>query len=69
MKICTQIEKGERSINFNKLNDPINTVNIFFLNFQFNDTVLHYAVFHNKSEICKFLIEKGANPFQQNKVF
>ena len=68
MKICSSYEKGERSINYTKINDPINMVIYKLLNLQYNDTVLHYAVFHGKSEICEFLIEKGANAFLQNKV-
>ena len=34
---------------------------------QYDDTILHYAAFHNKYEICKYLIEKKADPNLQNK--
>lgn len=34
----------------------------------FSDTILHYAVFHNKQELCRYLISHGADPHKLNKV-
>ena len=44
---------------YNKLNDPVN---------MYEDTLLHYAVFHNREKLCKFLLKNGADPYKVNKV-
>ena len=46
--------KGE-----NKINDPVNL---------YDDTILHYAVFHNKEKLVDFLLKNNADPFKLNKV-
>lgn len=43
----------------NKINDPVNI---------YNDTILHYAVFHNKERLIDFLLKHQADPFKKNKV-
>ena len=43
----------------NKINDSVNV---------YNDTILHYAVFHNKERLIDFLLEHQADPFKKNKV-
>ena len=41
-----------------KLNEPVN---------KYEDTLLHYAVYHKREPLIKFLIQNGANPLQLNK--
>ena len=42
-----------------KINDPVNV---------FGDTILHYAVFHNKVALIDFLLSNNADPFKKNNV-
>ena len=41
-----------------KLNEPCN---------KYEDTLLHYAVYHKREPLIKFLIKNGADPFKVNK--
>ena len=42
-----------------KINEPVNV---------FGDTILHYAVFHNKVALIDFLLKNNADPFKKNNV-
>ena len=42
----------------NKINDPVNL---------YEDTILHYAVFHKRTKLIEFLLQHGANPYKSNK--
>ena len=33
----------------------------------YEDTILHYAVFHKRIKLIEFLMEKGADPNKSNK--
>ena len=41
-----------------KLNEPVN---------KYEDTILHYAVYHKREPLIKFLIKNGADPLKVNK--
>ena len=41
-----------------KLNEPVN---------KYEDTILHYAVYHKRDALIKFLIKYGADPLKVNK--
>ena len=41
-----------------KLNEPVN---------KHEDTLLHYAVYHKREQLIKFLIKNGADPNKVNK--
>ena len=41
-----------------KINQPVN---------KYEDTILHYAVYHKRQELIKFLIKYGADPLKINK--
>ena len=41
-----------------KLNEPVN---------KYEDTLLHYAVYHKREPLIKFLIKNGADPRKSNK--
>ena len=41
-----------------KLNEPVN---------KYEDTLLHYAVYHKREPLIKFLIKNGADPKKSNK--
>ena len=41
-----------------KLNEPVN---------KYEDTLLHYAVYHKREPLIKFLIKNGADPEKTNK--
>ena len=41
-----------------KLNQPVN---------KYEDTILHYAVYHKREQLIKFLIKNGADPNKINK--
>lgn len=60
---------GEKRKDYSKLNDVINMVSLtyFKANYQFEDTILHYAVFHNRVELVQYLISKGADVNKANK--
>ena len=42
----------------NRLDDPVN---------KYDDTILHYAVFHKREKLIIFLLEHGASPYIPNK--
>ena len=44
--------------NLGGINDPINL---------YEDTILHYAVFHKRTKLIKYLLKNGANPYKTNK--
>ena len=64
-KICISNEGSEKTKDYSKLNEPINMVTFNLI--QFADTILHYAVFHNKQELCKYLLTHGADFKIKNK--
>ena len=41
-----------------KLNEPVN---------KYQDTLLHYAVYHKREPLIKFLLKNGADPKKTNK--
>jgi len=55
---CVVVENGRKTTDYNKLNDVIN---------MYEDTILHYSVFHKKNDLTNFLLEKGVDPTKQNK--
>lgn len=61
-------KNNDKSKNYSKLNDPVNLVRIILINQQYDDTLLHYAVFHNKEKLIKYLLDHKADPFKTNKV-
>ena len=34
---------------------------------KYEDTILHYAVYHKREQLITFLIKNGADPFKKNK--
>ena len=34
---------------------------------KYEDTILHYAVYHKREQLISFLIKNGADPFKKNK--
>lgn len=44
----------------NKFNESVNS---------YEDTLLHYAVFHKKMQLIDFLLKHEADPFKKNKVY
>jgi len=55
---CTVVENGEKKKDYAKLNDVVN---------MYEDTLLHYSIFHKKNELTLFLLEKGVDPTKMNK--
>ena len=53
------IKTSDKSKGENKINDPVNL---------YDDTILHYAVFHNIEKLVDFLLKNNADPFKLNKV-
>lgn len=53
------LKTNDKSKGENKINDPVNL---------YDDTILHYAVFHNKEKLVDFLLKNNADPFKLNKV-
>lgn len=53
------ISEGDKNTQNSKLNDAVNS---------YGDTILHFAVFHEKIELIKFLLSHGADPLIKNKV-
>lgn len=52
------INSNTNSKSKNKINDPVNL---------YEDTILHYAVFHKRTKLIKYLLKNGANPYKANK--
>ena len=52
------INSNTNSKSKNKINDPVNL---------YEDTILHYAVFHKRIKLIEFLLKNGANPYLLNK--
>ena len=53
------LKTNDKSKGENKINDPVNL---------YEDTILHYAGFHNKEKLVDFLLKDNADPFKLNKV-
>ena len=51
-------ELSNRQLCAQKLNESVN---------KYEDTILHYAVYHKRQELIKFLIKYGANLNKVNK--
>lgn len=67
-KELLNIEDGKMGKDYEKINKPINLVKLYINVFQFNDTILHYAVYAEKEEVIKYLVKHKANLTIQNKV-
>ncbi len=66
-KLVYDIKEGKKVRNYSKINDIINVVSKIIYTIQFDDTIIHYSVYHDRYELTKYLITNGADPNKQNK--